>query len=797
MTLVAVSHGCGIALPLAGAPRTFGLVLVLLSLIALVRPPALWRRPHMWGGHPVHPLLLVFAFAAGLLGGEAASLRETRDCRLTLPSTLEAQIEGRFMARVSPGRGAPFRVEGGIPGGCTGTFRVVWPRGEAPPPTGVRIAAPMVWEAKGWPEPGRGEWAGRWTMASAVEPAAGSDDLWGRTLRVRGAIADRVAWLWGRQAPVVEALILARKEHLDSDLRDAFARSGTAHLLAISGFHVGVLAGIFLLLARLLGLTPRQAPVAAALGSWLYVLGIGAPDAAVRAAFILSLAAGARLRGVPPMSLGLLSSAFFVLLLWDPGALGSIGFQLSFAGTLGLVTLRRPLERGMNALRRVLLGREPKSAARTPDGPERWLKDGADGLLAGVSATLPTLPLLAWHFDQISLVGIPVTILVSPLVALAIPGILLALLVSVPIPAWGQFLAGGPALLLEGAAWIVTQSAALPWAAVWVSRPTVALSSGVLVLGALWMAMRPAGHRGAVQGFRLACIAGAAVLLAPVMDGLSPNRALEVHLIDVGQGDATALRLPDGGWILVDAGPATATWDAGARRVVPYLKRHGARRIEALVLTHPHLDHVGGAGAVLEAFSVRGILDSSRPSSSNAQLAILKAGQAQEIPWWRAEAGRRTVRGAVRFELLHPPSLVPRGQDGAESSGALEGTGARFDPNRDSVILLLRFGDGAVLLTGDAYVDAEMRIAPSLPPLTVLKAGHHGSRTSTSAQLLEATRPTLVALSFGDGNRYGHPHPEVLERIAAVGASVVRTDRDGNVRIRIFADGSARVTTSR
>jgi competence protein ComEC len=123
--------------------------------------------------------------------------------------------------------------------------------------------------------------------------------------------------------------------------------------------------------------------------------------------------------------------------------------------------------------------------------------------------------------------------------------------------------------------------------------------------------------------------------------------------------------------------------------------------------------------------------------------------------------------------------------------------GSRGDPNRVSVVLLVRYGEGALLLTGDAYDDVEVALLPHLPRLTLLKAGHHGSRTSTSRALLDATSPELAIISAGDGNRYGHPHDEVLERLDAAGSQVYRTDRDGTMRIRIRRDGGWDIRTSR
>lgn len=795
---MALAHGLGIGLALAGL-----LPLPALLALLLLLPPLLpWRRPQL------PALVLGLAAAAGTLAAHAALEIRASDCRLDLRSAWDRgeetaggspvpwRVEGRFLSRVEPGRTVAFRVEGGLPGGCRETLRVAWPRDVDPFATGVRLQISGRWEGRHFPDPDRGEWAGR--LVALSDPGLATipgGDLGGRFLRIRGAVQDRVHLLFGHRAPMVEALVLARREYLDPDLRDAFALSGTAHLLAISGFHVGVVAGLLLAILRATGLRPRPATAAAAVGSWLYVLGIGAPDAALRAAVILTLLATARIRGVPAFSVGTLSTAFLFLLAVDPLALGSIGFQLSFAGTLGLVTLRRPLEGVMErGWRR--LGRRPPRKGPAADTADRWLRGSSEGLVAGIAATLPTLPLLAWHFDRVSLVGIVATLVVSPAVALAIPGIGASLILSVLWHPLGTFLAGGVGLILAGVEWGVRAAAALPGASLWVSRP--ALVTAVLVGLATVMLLhrsRAGRIRAPVRRAVAVALAGVAVVLLPLLPGA---RALEVHVMDVGQGDATLLRLPTGGWVAVDAGPASpGGWDAGHRRVLPYLRRQGARRLEALVLTHAHQDHVGGAPALLRGIPVRGILEPARVTPSAAYLETLREAKSRDVGWWPAEAGRGIERGGVRIDILHPEPR-PGGWTGTGSgAGRTRDEGPGADPNRVSVVLLVRYGEGALLLTGDAYDDVEVALLPHLPRLTLLKAGHHGSRTSTSRALLDVTSPELAIISAGDGNRYGHPHDEVLDRLDEAGSQVYRTDRDGTMRIRIRRDGRWDIRTSR
>ena len=768
---MAVAYASGIALPLLGADVAPALLAFALSL-ALV---CLWRRPWPLG-------VLLVAAVAGASSGSAFLQTRGRDCRLRLPVDWEGPVEGRLLARSGDGT-LPFQIEGGGAGvgGCHEVVRAFAPPGDRLPRAGERIRVEARWEGRSFPEPGRAEWAGRLRLGADWERADGGG-LVGLVLSFRGRVQERMVLLWGeRSAPFVEALILARREHLDPALADAFALSGIAHLLAISGFHVGVVAAILFGLLRAAGLRHRGAGLASASGCWGYVLGIGAPQAAVRACLLLTLLALARLRGRPVVGVGALGSALLILLLVSPGWLGSVGFQLSFAGTAGLLLLRRPVAEVLEEVWLRAIGRAfPRKRERGFGAAlVRW---GAEGTAVGLAATIPTLPLLAWHFGRLSLVGVPATLLLAPAISLAIPGIAGSLAVSVASVPLGTFLAGGPALFLVGVEEAARRMTSLPFASVWISRR--ALVTAILggALTHLFLRLKFRGRvRPRVRGLASLGGGGALPLLAPL---LPLGGSLEVHVLDVGQGEAIALRSPSGRWMLIDAGPRSEGYDAGERRVVPYLKRWGVRRLDALVLTHPHLDHIGGAPAVLRSFSVQGILDPSRPYGSPPYLEVLERARDGEVAWWTATGGMTFDFDGIEVTLPHPP---PRFPDATEPA----------DPNDISIVLLVRWGDASVLLTGDAPAVVEQTLLLGLSPVTLLKLGHHGSRTSTSPELLRTVRPRAAVVSAGEGNRFGHPHAEVLERVGTAGIGLFRTDRDGDVRIRLGPDGSLQVGTSR
>ncbi|HSW28226.1 MAG TPA: ComEC/Rec2 family competence protein [Longimicrobiales bacterium] len=519
-------------------------------------------------------------------------------------------------------------------------------------------------------------------MAGRGQAEAGAPAPTGFASAWRARLVERLDTLYGPRAPVLAALALAETADMDRDLREDFARSGTTHLLSISGFHVGVVAGLVLALLRALRASRRSAALGAAAASWLYVAVIGFPDAAVRSALMLTAVAASRARGRPPARWGGLGAALLALVALDPLRLTSAGFQLSFAGAAGLVGWAGPLRR---RLRRAC---------------PRWTPDALiDGVAAGTAATLATLPIVAWHFERVSIVGIPATLLATPCVVLALPGVLASLAADAVHPAAGRFLAGGTGLALDVLVWVARAAAAPSWASVWVPRGWVSVGVAGAVVGA-----RVANElRGRARTGVLVAGAAAGIVAWPGLLALQSRGTAELLVVDVGQGDAIAVRTPRGRWLLVDAGPA---WegDPGASPVVRSLRRRGVRTLEALVLTHPDLDHVGGAPAVLASFPVGEILDPGEPAGKSAYVAVLEAASRLGIPWRQARAGDLRSWDGLDVRVLHP------------DSGHAAPAGGDTDSNDASVVLAVAFGSFDALLTGDAPTSVERGILAGVSP---------------------------------------------------------------------------------
>ena len=550
--------------------------------------------------------------------------------------------------------------------------------------------------------------------------------------RLRAAIAAALAsGVSGERRAVLLGIVLGEDEGLDEDLRDAFRASGLYHLLAVSGQNVALVAGGVLLVAWLLGIPRMAGQVGALAAIGAYVLAVGAQPSVIRAGVAGGLASLAWMCARERDRWWFLLLGALVLLAWNPYNLLDSGFQLSFSAVAAIFTLVPRLMRWLEGYPL------PRAAAAV--------------VAVSIACGVATAPILLFQFGSVPAYSVIANAMAAPVVAPLLGLGLLAAAVHPIVPDVAALL-----VWLDGwlAAYLVLCARAVA------SLPHAQLSAALLLLAIAGLAAVIAlGRRS--KALALAVVAAGLVAIAwraapdPV---LPPPTGLRVTFLDVGQGDAVLLQVPEGA-LLVDQGPPEA-------RAYRQVRQAGVRELSLLVLTHPQRDHVGGAADVLGSVRVRLVLDPRLAATGPEERAALAEARTRRVPVATARPGLTYRVGRLRLRVLWP-----------------DGPGvASEDPNDRAVVCLVSYGQTDLLLGADAESEVLLPLRP--PSVEILKVSHHGSADALLPALLRAVRPKVAVISVGADNTYGHPTPETLAALeAAPGLAVYRTDRDGAVTI--------------
>lgn len=590
----------------------------------------------------------------------------------------------------------------------------------------------------------------------------------------------KAQWVWWREkaialthrlfddqtSPIAKALLIGYKQDLDYEDKTAFARTGLSHIMAVSGLHVGFIVAPFWLVIPFLWTKKygREAGLFLLIAILFVYAGLTGFSASVmRAALMAAFITFSKLFHKLNNSINVTAASCIVLLIINPEQLFQIGFQLSYAAVL-IILLVMP----------VIQNKLPYWMQY------RWYGAPVSALIVSMVVQIGLFPLQIHYFREISIISPVANAIFVPFLGVVIPLSLLSVIVSAVAPAAGYVLNYFSFLFLKVMHWFVINASTWEWA--WAYAE---LGSPLFFL--FWLFLIFAITSLSIPALRWKMLIGGIAVLCVIQSGKLFRKMavapLEVVIFDVGQGDAALLRTPSGKHILIDAGLWTPTANSASFVILPHLKKAGIRRLHAVVLSHPHSDHIGGISNLIEEIPIDTIYHSDYEYESNLYQSYIQKAQEKNIPLKAVQSGYQLpLDDAVLMLVLGP-----------------EGIKHNNNPNEHSVILNVIYGDTEFLFMGDAGEHQERRLLQhygSLLDIDFLKVGHHGSRTSSGSQFLEVVTPEVAVISLAENNRFGHPHSEAVSRLAQTDAQLLFTSRekalifrsDGHTITRILWD---------
>jgi competence protein ComEC len=579
------------------------------------------------------------------------------------------------------------------------------------------------------------------------------------------------------------AILVGLRDRVERDLAAAFTTAGVSHIVAISGWNIAIVAAVVAAILRgRVGRRPRAAATILAIVA--YTLFAGGSPSVMRAAVMAGVALGAAEIGRGSRVMVALAWAVALMIVVEPATVADVGFQLSATATAGLVAWGSPL------------------TAWIADRAPRLPAVVRESLGVSLAAQASTLPIALLTFGRLALIAPAANLVAVPLVPPVMGAGAVAFgagwLATLGAPTWMTGILAMPAsILLQALVAVVRAAAAIPGANETLPFPANVAGAGAASALLLLMsrglkrtskraAPKVAQARSGRSAPRLGrhfkwALAGAALLavLAGSVVAASPDGSIHVIVLDVGQGDSILLEGDRGGRILIDGGPDPNLLMTDLDHYIPAWDR----RLDAVILTHPHDDHVSGLVAVVERYQVGRAFESGWSVDTPAYRAWKSALAARGLKRERLSTGEMLQLDDATLQVIWP-------DDGTVRSPLLDSTATSNRQTNDaSVVLLGEYEGRRFLLTGDAEDDVDpILLSRGLPSLDMLKVAHHGSATASSDELLATVHPSISVISVGVNNMYGHPNGATVARLRAHSTRVARTDQNGTVEVTLNRD---------
>ncbi|MTI88479.1 MAG: DNA internalization-related competence protein ComEC/Rec2 [Balneolaceae bacterium] len=582
----------------------------------------------------------------------------------------------------------------------------------------------------------------------------------------------RNRWVWWREkalqladqnfnqqtAALAKALLLGYKQELDGESKTAFARAGLSHIMAVSGLHVGFIIAPFWLLipyfwTRTYGKLIGLVILITILVSYAGITGFS--PSVTRASVMAGFITYGKLFHKVNNSINLTAAAAIILLIVNPHQLFQIGFQLSFSAVLIILLMLPVLQTTLPYWLRT-----------------HWLGKPLMVIIVSVVVQFGLYPLQVYYFGEVSLVSPLANALFVPFLGIVVPLSLIALIVSSLFPILGFILNYPSMIFLQAMADFVALVSAWKWAWFNASLPHLLFVVFWLFLVFFISSLR-------IAALRWKMLIGALTVVCTMqfislVKSFQPAK-LTITFFDVGQGDSALLKTPSGKHVLIDAGVWSPTYNSGKSVIIPHLRESGISNLDAVVLSHPHSDHIGGILDLISEVSIDTIYNSGHAYDSNLYHTYINLAEGKNIPVKAVQSGDLLpIDPAMLFLVLGP-----------------DGTTYNEDPNQHSVVLNIIYGKTEILFAGDAGEAQEQRLVKNYGHLLnadLLKVGHHGSKTSSGHPFLSRVTPRLSVISLAERNRFGHPHRQSISNLKQSGTKLLFTSRERG--IILTSDGS-------